>query len=600
MSTPAQDSAGFRTYWRTFAQFAGGRVWRAVALLVLISLLEGSGLLTLVPLLQSLGFSQMGHGRGLVRSFLTRLHGSSSIPVLPLALALFVVIKAGQAALRAWSDTLNLKLETDYVSFLRDRFYRTMMQANWLFLTRQRSSELTQAVISEIPAASNGIRQMLVLLSVSLTAMVQLAVALSLSVGMTALTLGSGLIVWLGLRPLRRHSFAVAKLGYGKRAEMASAVTEHLAGMKIAKGHGRESQHFGHFQRAMNEIAAHVMRIQRISALTSIWLETAAVAALALFVWFAVSVQQVDGASLLLLVFVFMRLLSHVTNVQNLWHQVEHALPSFAATDELRAKLAAAAEPPPPPVSRRLELGDAIHVQNLSFRYDPSQPGFALDNIDLLLPARQVTALCGLSGAGKSTLADVLLGLLTPEKGRVLIDGQQLANERLYDWRQSIGYVPQETFLLHDTIRNNLLWAQPDADEDRLRAALRSAAAEEFVNRLPEGLDTVVGDRGVRLAGGERQRIALARALLRQPTLLVLDEATSSLDTHNERLVQDAIERLHGHTTILLIAHRLSTVRFADRIVVLSAGRVAETGTWDELTGRAGGLFHQLVVDSGT
>ena len=575
-------------------------MWRAVALLVLISLLEGSGLLTLVPLLQSLGFSQMGHGRGLVRSFLTRLHGSSSIPVLPLALALFVVIKAGQAALRAWSDTLNLKLETDYVSFLRDRFYRTMMQANWLFLTRQRSSELTQAVISEIPAASNGIRQMLVLLSVSLTAMVQLAVALSLSVGMTALTLGSGLIVWLGLRPLRRHSFAVAKLGYGKRAEMASAVTEHLAGMKIAKGHGRESQHFGHFQRAMNEIAAHVMRIQRISALTSIWLETAAVAALALFVWFAVSVQQVDGASLLLLVFVFMRLLSHVTNVQNLWHQVEHALPSFAATDELRAKLAAAAEPPPPPVSRRLELGDAIHVQNLSFRYDPSQPGFALDNIDLLLPARQVTALCGLSGAGKSTLADVLLGLLTPEKGRVLIDGQQLANERLYDWRQSIGYVPQETFLLHDTIRNNLLWAQPDADEDRLRAALRSAAAEEFVNRLPEGLDTVVGDRGVRLAGGERQRIALARALLRQPTLLVLDEATSSLDTHNERLVQDAIERLHGHTTILLIAHRLSTVRFADRIVVLSAGRVAETGTWDELTGRAGGLFHQLVVDSGT
>jgi len=178
----------------------------------------------------------------------------------------------------------------------------------------------------------------------------------------------------------------------------------------------------------------------------------------------------------------------------------------------------------------------------------------------------------------------------------VTLDGVPLDGALLHAWRQSIGYVPQETFLFHESVRTNLLWAQPEASEADLRAALRDAAAEAFVDRLPQGLDTVVGDRGVRLSGGERQRLALARALLRRPTLLVLDEATSSLDTHNERLVQDAIERLHGELTIVLIAHRLSTVRFADRIVVLAGGAVAESGTWDELCAREQGVFRKLVA----
>lgn len=600
VSTPEKDHAGFRAYWRTFAQFAGGRLWLLVVLLVLVGTLEGSGLLMLVPLLHSLGFGHLGPLRGLGGSFVALLQGKSAGSALPLTLAIFVVIKAAQAALRAWSDTLNLKLETDFVCFLRERFYRTLMRANWLYLARQRSSDLTQALISELPTAGAGMRHMLTLLSVVFVALVQAAVALSLSVTMTVLALGSGLIVGLGLRRLRRHTASVAKLGYGKRADMAAAVTEHLAGMKIAKSHGREDQHFSHFRHAMNEIAVNIMRVQRLSALTNIWVQVGAVAALAVFVWLAVDVRHVDSASLLVLVFVFTRLLSHATAIQVHWHQIEHALPSFVGTDRLRAGLAAAAEPPPPATAHRLVLDTGIAVEKVSFRYDRTLPAYALREINLTLPSRRVTALCGTSGAGKSTLADLLLGLLEPETGRVLIDGQALAGERLYHWRETVGYVPQETFLFHETVRANLLWAQPDAAEADLRAALRAAAAETFVDRLPYGLDTIVGDRGVRLSGGERQRIALARALLRRPTLLVLDEATSSLDPNNERLVQDAIECLQGKITILVIAHRLSTVRFADRIVVLSDGHVAEAGTWEELNAREGGAFRQLVLASAT
>lgn len=245
----------------------------------------------------------------------------------------------------------------------------------------------------------------------------------------------------------------------------------------------------------------------------------------------------------------------------------------------------------------RLELD--IELRGVSFSYNKDQGSYALCEVDLAVPARRMTAVVGPSGAGKSTLADLIMGLISPDTGTVLIDGAPLAGELLHVWRQSIGYVPQETFLLHDTIRSNLLWAQPDASGEDLWRALRLAAADDFVSQTPNGLDTVIGDRGVRLSGGERQRIALAQALLRKPSLLLLDEATSSLDAENERCIQEAIEQLDGELTIVLIAHRLSTIRRSDRIVVLDHGRVVETGNWGELAVRPNGRFRALMQADG-
>lgn len=599
---PAADPASsraprlFLAYWRSFAQHTGLRLWFAVALLVLIGVLEGSGVLMLVPLIHALGLGG-GRANGGLTALLQQATGS---PALPLILAIVVAIKAAQAGLRAWSGNLNLRIETEFTCFLRDRFYRAMIGADWLSLTRQRSSDLSHALLAELPTVGVGTRQFLTLLSVGLVALVQVGIALSLSPMLTLIALLSGTIVGLGLRHLRRRHLVLGELGYGKRAEMTAAVSEHLGGLKIAKSHGRETQHFEHFRRAMNAIAEHALRVQRISALIGIWIEVGAVVALSFFVWCAVTLWHTQPAQLLVLVFVFTRLLGHGTMLQNLWQGLAQSLPSFASSERLRARLDAAAEPSASETPRRLALAETLRVEHVTFAYDPAQPLLALRDLDLVLPARSVTALCGASGAGKSTLADILLGLLAPTSGRVLVDDTPLAGPRLHDWRQSIGYVSQETFLFHETVRANLAWANPGATEADLRAALRAAAAETFVDRLPQGLDTVIGDRGVRLSGGERQRIALARALLRQPTFLVLDEATSSLDAHNERLVQDAIERLRGQFTILVIAHRLSTVRFADRIVVLDAGRIVETGSWQELNARDGGPFRRLVLASAT
>jgi ATP-binding cassette subfamily C protein len=242
-----------------------------------------------------------------------------------------------------------------------------------------------------------------------------------------------------------------------------------------------------------------------------------------------------------------------------------------------------------------IRLDREIHLSNVSFRYDKSDKAWALRGVDVTILARSMTAVVGPSGAGKSTMADLILGLLSPEQGMVRIDGQPLSGELLHRWRHSVGYVPQDTFLFHDTIRANLLWALPDARDRDIWSALRLAAADEFVSNTPKGLDTVVGDRGVRLSGGERQRIALARALLRRPSLLLLDEATSSLDSENERQIQEAINRLHGELTILVIAHRPSTIQRADQVVVLDKSKVVEAGTWDILSSISGGRFRSML-----
>ena len=598
VTDPASTSAPspFAAYWRCFAGFAGGRLWLAAGLLVVTGLLEGSGLVMLLPLLHALGLGGAGSLRGWTGSVTTLIGEAGSGPVLPVVLAIFVAIKAAQAGLRAFSSMLNARLETDFVCSLRDRFYRAMVQADWLLVTRLRSSDLTQTLLAELPLVGLGTRQLLTLLSIGFIMLAQLAIALALSPAMTAVALGSGVIIGAGLRRFQHRSYRIGQAGQGKRAEMAAAVTEHLAGLKIAKSHGREAHHLEHFRRAMNAIAGHTLRLQRIGVLTNCWVELGAVVGLSVFVYLAAAAWHTNAAALLVLVFVFTRLLALVNQSQTLFHQVGLALPAFAASERLRERLLAGAESPGPAACRRIALQHGIRLEQLGFAYDPAQPAPALAEVTLALPARSVTALCGPSGAGKSTLADVVLGLLTPTRGRVLLDDAPLEGERIHHWRASIGYVPQETFLFHDTVRANLAWARPDATEAELRDALRAAAAETFVDRLPQGLDTIVGDRGVRLSGGERQRIALARALLRRPTLLVLDEATSALDAHNERLVQDAIERLQGELTILVIAHRLSTVRFADRIVVLNAGRIVEAGTWDELNARPDGEFRRLVL----
>ena len=207
-----------------------------------------------------------------------------------------------------------------------------------------------------------------------------------------------------------------------------------------------------------------------------------------------------------------------------------------------------------------------------------------------------MTALVGESGSGKSTITDLVLGLQIPDQGQVLIDGVPLNEWQQNSFRARVGYVPQDPQLFHSSIRDNLLWSFALASESDLWNALQLANAAAFVNSLPQGIDTIVGDRGIRLSGGQRQRIALARALLRKPELLILDEATSSLDSESEFLIQQSIEQVVQDTTILVVAHRLSTLAKADQVYVLSHGRILEEGSFTALSAKSGGMLNSMLA----
>nr|WP_272592117.1 ABC transporter ATP-binding protein [Salinibacter ruber] len=286
-----------------------------------------------------------------------------------------------------------------------------------------------------------------------------------------------------------------------------------------------------------------------------------------------------------------------IMSLQGMWQKVMDQIGSVEVVDEEMQRIQEHQERSG---SRRLgSLSRGIEFQNVCFAYD-EEDGDVLHDVNISVPANQTVALVGESGAGKSTLVDMMTLMLKPRTGTVEIDGVPHDEVDLDSWRKQIGYVSQETVVFDDTVANNISLWQGDIDEDpalreRVIHAAKRAHAHHFIQDLPDGYQTVVGDRGVRLSGGQRQRLFVARELFKQPNLLLLDEATSDLDTASEQHIQDSIDALQGEVTVVIIAHRLSTVKNADRVYVLDEGRVIEEGSYDELRMRENGEFREMV-----
>jgi subfamily B ATP-binding cassette protein MsbA len=246
------------------------------------------------------------------------------------------------------------------------------------------------------------------------------------------------------------------------------------------------------------------------------------------------------------------------------------------------------------PGARRLvEFKQGIRFSGVSFRYPTAENGFLLKSIDLDVKAGEVVALVGPSGAGKTTLVNLVPRFYDVSEGAVLVDGVDVRDLDLTSLREKVSIVAQDTFLFNDTVANNIRYGKPGASMQSVTEAAGNSLAEEFIGALPQGYDTVIGERGVKLSGGQRQRIAIARALLKNSPILILDEATSHLDTESEMLVQKALANLMTGRTVIVIAHRLSTIRRADKIVVLDRGGIAEIGTHEELVS-GGGVYQRL------
>lgn len=372
-----------------------------------------------------------------------------------------------------------------------------------------------------------------------------------------------------------------ARRGQASMGNMTMLLQETIQGNRVVKAFGMEQYEKQRFEAENLTLFRLFMKGTRIRAFTNPMMEILAAFGIAGVVWYGgysvIAGGRTQGAFLAFLTALFM-LYDPFKGLAKTNTTVQQALGAAERVVELLDTPSDVVERPDArPLSR---MSDAIRFEQVGFRYDQE---WVLRHIDLEIRRGEVIALVGMSGGGKSTLADLIPRFYDVEEGRITIDGTDIRDVTIASLRQQLAIVTQHTFLFNDTVRNNIAYGEAAKDMDAIVAAAEAANAHEFVTQLPDGYDTVIGELGVKLSGGQRQRLAIARALLKNAPILILDEATSALDNESERLVQIALERLMENRTTLVIAHRLSTVRRADRIVVLVRGSIVEQGTHDEL-----------------
>jgi subfamily B ATP-binding cassette protein MsbA len=374
---------------------------------------------------------------------------------------------------------------------------------------------------------------------------------------------------------------------------MTAIASERLAAMKLIRVSSTEAAESGAFGAFVDRYRKQVIRTQRFASLTSPVTEVFAGGVLILVIW-AATVPAIAGTPLgpeatiafMLAALKSMSPLKSVTAFPGQW-----AI-AMAGADRVFRYLDLPTVESDRPGAAEASFRHDIAFDRVSFRYDPAEP-LVLEDVSFTVEPGKVVALVGPSGAGKTTLVELLPRFWDPTSGEIRLDGVPLTHLSRRSLRGLMAVVGQDTVLLNDTVHANIAYGMPEAARAQVEAAAAAANAAEFVAELPHGYETVLGERGARLSGGQRQRIAIARALLRDAPILILDEATSALDTESERLVQQAIERLMRDRTVFVIAHRLATVRYADRLIVLDRGRVVESGTHEDLL-RAGGVYRRL------
>ncbi|RWE46355.1 MAG: ABC transporter ATP-binding protein, partial [Mesorhizobium sp.] len=590
-----RDVAGFGG---VMAHIGGQRTLTALVFLILGSLTEGLSIVLLIPLLHLIGNAD--------QDFAVRVPGALRwlVPGGTLSLAtvlcLLVALVALQAMFNRFKSLYMARLLYDFVNRVRMDLFESIGKARWSVFTRMRSSDLDHALTGDIDRVQAAAFSLLMLAQTALLLAGYLVVSLFISPVMTSFAILIGVILFVALQPFRARATAYGRVLTASRQEQYRTVSEFLDGIKVAKSLNVEASYFAQLRATLEKMKADNVAYVRNSTIGTALFQVASVIGLSLFIYVALVRFHLSLAEIVVLLLVFMRVAPRFMDMQVQAQQVLINLPAYTAMQALQARFDAERETEPGDAAQnaRLSLDSGVNIRDVSLAYGDGNP--VVSGITFGLPAGKVTALIGPSGSGKSTIADMLLGLLEPTEGRVLADGVEITAGNRRAWRDQVAYVPQDVFLLHDTIAANLRLAAPQAGDEALWAALRKAHVADFVERLDRRLETVVGDRGARLSGGERQRIALARALLRKPSLLILDEATSALDWQNQSLIAQSIEELRGQMTILTIAHRPSMIAFADWVVAIENGRIVEVGQYQRLKAKSGSRLARMVSGEGT
>lgn len=584
-------------FLKQIQSYAGKRLYINLLATVFISLLDGVGILLLIPMISITGIIDFNVGNtpfNEILSFFDRIPSSVGLPFI---LLIFVLIVILQNFLHRHITIQNIKIQHGFFRHLRVNTYHSLLHANWAFFIKNRKSDLINLLTTEVARSSAGTHSLLQFLASLIFTVIQIGLAFFLSPSITFFLLLCGALIVFLNRKFLKMSLALGKKNYSLGKEYLAGISDQMNGIKDIKSNTLEKSKMNWFLTVTKGMQDEQIEYTTLRTMSQLYYKVSSSILIAVFIYIAVNMFHAQAGELMLIIVIFSRLWPRVAGIQSSLEQIATMLPSFHAVKNLQneSRIAVEFKESENLSISPIQIKKEIECKNVYFRYSQNSDSYALEGINVVIPSNKMTAFVGKSGAGKSTLIDILMGLNLPEKGQVLIDGTPLKSENLLSMRKAVSYVPQDPFLFNATIKENLLMVESEATDEEIWKALEFSSAAEFVKKLPKGLDTLVGDRGIRLSGGERQRIVLARAILRKPSILVLDEATSALDTENEANIQKALERLKGSMTIIVIAHRLSTIRNADQVIVLDQGNVIQKGEFGQLAKDKKNLFGKLL-----
>lgn len=478
---------------------------------------------------------------------------------------------------------------------LRTSMYDKFLKLPVSFFTEQRKGDMMSRISNDIGAVEGGIMGSLVdivnspfMILSSLTALFLLSPKLTLF-SLVVFPIMGWIISWVGKSLKKQARFAQEELG-----NLFSLVDETLKSSKVIKIFNADKILKNRFNKTTSQWQHHAISMSRRRELASPMSEFLGSVTMLIITYYAgteiINGTNKDPATFLAFIGVFFQVLDPAKRLSNAISAIQGGMASLERVSEvLDYDLKVEEVANPTPIS---EMNDKIEFKNIGFYYEKSN--LILKNVSITLPKGKTVALVGQSGSGKTTIANLLARFYDVSEGEILIDGQNIKNLKLTDYRQLLGMVTQESVLFNDSVYNNILMGNPDATEEQVIAAAKVANAHEFISQLQDGYHTNIGDDGNKLSGGQKQRVSIARAVLKNPPIMILDEATSALDTESERYVQDALEKMMENRTSLIIAHRLSTIQKADHIVVMEKGDIIEQGSHQELMER-NGTYRKLV-----
>ena len=573
---------------RSFRQYR----WK-FSLIILIGFLAGLsgafGISTLIPIF-SLLTGQETAGLGFVTNI---IHGAFNFLHIPFTLPYVLVLTAILFILKGFIQFIGKyyteKIYTDYGNSIRIGLFRKTLRASWPYLINQKLGYLERVVMGDTSMMATVIGQISSLILTSTSFIIYAIFAFKISPSVTIITTVFGIILFVVFRPILYKIRKASQNVRDSQKQIAHFVNENIVGAKMIKTSGTETEVIArgnvYFQKFRDNSLAMALLNHAVGAV----FEPIGFVFIAVLILFYYRSPSFEIASFTVIIYLIQKIFTFIQQGQSTIQSIISSAPYIQSVNHYRKEVT---------LNKEILEGDAftfqnmIEFKNVEFSYDTDRG--ILSDISFSIRKGEIVGLIGPSGSGKTTIADLLMRLFPLGRGEITVDGKNIAGIDLNNWRRSIGYMPQDTFLLNDTIENNIRFYNKSLSQDEIVKAAQMANIYDFIQELPEGFNTIIGERGIKVSAGQRQRIALARTLVNNPEIIIFDEATSALDNQSELMIQKTIENLRGKITMLVIAHRLSTIMNSDKLIMIEKGKIIEEGSPDKLLADKDSHFYKI------